>query len=88
MHSDQEEKLAETIIGEAVIELLDTGAAISWRTLLDRLHKMIKNITDEKHLRAALYAIDNISRELQITVAEKSDTAAGIESYSAEDNVH
>ncbi|MBM0748488.1 hypothetical protein JJB79_13885 [Pantoea eucrina] len=88
MKSDLEEKLAEIIIGEAVTELLDAGVSISWRTLLDRLHSKVNSTASEKHLHAALRAIDDIRREMQATVSEKNDTAESSELYSTKESVH
>jgi len=37
MKKEFEEKMTEILIGEAVTDLLDANAAISWTALLDRL---------------------------------------------------
>ncbi|WP_065647582.1 hypothetical protein [Pantoea eucrina] len=72
MKKEFEEKLTEILIGEAVTDLLDANAAISWTALLDRLRVGLDKETDEDRIRAALRAIDEVRREMQVRASEKA----------------
>lgn len=71
MKKEFEEKMTEILIGEAVTDLLDANAAISWTALLDRLRAGLDKETDEHRIRAGLRAIDEVRREMQVRASEK-----------------
>ena len=72
MKKEFEEKMTEILIGEAVTDLLDANAAISWTALLDRLRAGLDQETDEHRIRAGLRAIDEVRREMQVRASEKA----------------
>jgi len=87
MKNELEEKLTEILIGEAVTELLDANAAISWTALLDSLRASLDKETDEYRIRAGLRAIDEVRREMQVRSSEKSAVAES-ESRPARGKMH
>jgi len=88
MKSDLEEKLAEILIGEAVTELLDACAAISWHALLERLHIKVNTATDEAHVLAGMRAISDIRREMQSRSGGKNETTSDAEPVSLREKMH
>lgn len=79
MQNSADDKLTEIIIGEAVKELLNSNAAVSWRALLDKLHCTLDAETDENRIRACLMAIDEVRNEIALNPRRMSDNAAGPE---------
>lgn len=75
MKSSFDEKLMETVLGEAVTELLEAREAVTWHSLLDKLHIKINTTTDTRRLQAGTQAIEHIRNEMRqrLSLAEDSD---------------
>jgi len=78
MSSFSDEKMTELIIGEAVTELLNDNAAITWSALLDKLHAIAASERDEERAKAALMAIGEVRAEMGNSKTESDNPLSGI----------
>lgn len=65
MKNTPEDDMTEILIGEAVTELLETRAAISWHALLQKLQSAMNKETSEVRSQAIQRAIDEVRQEMQ-----------------------
>lgn len=85
MSSFSDDKMTELIIGEAVTELLNDNAAITWNALLDKLHFVAASGTDEERINAALRAICEVRAEMG---SKKSEADNPVTSIPARNQMH
>ncbi len=60
MYRSKEERLTDTLIGDAVLQLLQTSGPVTTRTLLDKLHAMAAQESDAVRLKALHRAIAEV----------------------------
>lgn len=65
MKNPSDERITDTVIGEAVMQLLDTGAEISWSTLTQTLQYQLKQEQDSERVIALSHAITDIQDQLR-----------------------
>lgn len=78
MFRTEEEKLVDTILGEAVIKLLDSNSVIGSSTLIAMLSLMAKKETDPTRQKACLDALNDVKNSLSVKKDSnlKQDTTA------------
>lgn len=60
-----DERMTDIVIGEAIMQLVDAGEEISWRSLTETLQHQIKVEQDSERLMAMRTAIDKVYSELR-----------------------
>lgn len=60
MHRKEDERLSDTVVGEAVIELLDESAPVTDNSLLFRLQDFLSREENANRKKAVRRAIDTV----------------------------
>jgi len=88
MKSTPEDEMTEILIGEAVTELLETRAAISWNALLQKLLSALNKETSEVRIRAIQRAIGEVRQEMQSKSGERERKPSSVESEAWRPKLH
>jgi hypothetical protein len=88
MKNTPDDDMTEILIGEAVTELLETRAAISWNALLQKLQSAMNNETSEVRIRAMQRAIDEVRQEMQSKTGEKETKPGTVQSEAWRPKLH
>lgn len=64
MYKSNKERLTDILIGEAMLELLQSGKAVSSRALLETLQRMAEQEDDEDRQQGLIRAINEVQQNL------------------------
>lgn len=65
MENNSNEKMTNIVIGEAVMQLVSSGADISWRAVTETLQLHLKMEQDSERLMAMRHALNQVHDELR-----------------------
>lgn len=85
MNRSKEEKLADVMLGEAVLKLLHDGGAVSRASLTEKLTDMAAREAAPARQQACLHAINDVSRSSGRTGPAAANDGATMSQFLAAD---
>lgn len=88
MKNTPEDDMTEILIGEAVTELLETRAAISWNALLQKLQSAMSKETSEVRSQAIQRAINEVRQEMQLKSVGNETRPGSVQNETTRSKLH